>query len=114
MKGTHVGCKFPFDGKGSKIGHAYFPEKGEIHFDDDEDFTDKKDVGVNLYAAAIHETGHALGLEHSFRKTSVMYPFLHEYNPNVNLDPDDVAAITALYGITLCFITALSLNNQYL
>lgn len=101
VTGTHEPCSFPFDGKGKMVGHAYFPENGHIHFDDDEQFTDNTNDGINFYATAVHEIGHALGLDHSFKKTSVMYPIYQGYDANFKLDSDDVAAITALYAPAL-------------
>ena len=48
-----------------------------------------------LYAAALHEVGHSLGLGHSTDPKSVMF---QELNVNTTLTQGDVAAIRALYG----------------
>ena len=104
-KGTHEACTFPFDGPGLTIGHAFFPEDGRIHFDDDETFTEQSNIGINLYAIAIHEIGRALGLDHSFKDSSVMHPVYKGYDPNIKLDTDDINAIQTLYGIVYIFET---------
>lgn len=49
----------------------------------------------SLYAVALHEAGHALGLPHSTNPQSVMFSHL---NQNGTLSAGDVAAIRALYG----------------
>lgn len=95
--GSHAGCGYPFDGQGLAIAHAYFPEDGRIHFDEDEIFTDQQSAGINLYAAAIHEIGHVLGVDHSYKESAVMYPVYKGFDPNPQLHSDDVNAIKALY-----------------
>ena len=55
------GDGFIFDGPGKTLAHAFKPENGDTHFDDDETFTDKSTSGVNLLWVAVHEFGHALG-----------------------------------------------------
>lgn len=93
--GSH-GDPHPFDGKGNVLAHAYYPYPdggsyaGQIHFDDAEDWTETK-----LYLVALHEIGHALGIEHSPDGNAIMYEF---YSPSRDgLSADDVAAITNLY-----------------
>jgi hypothetical protein len=53
------------------------------------------DPAPTLLAVATHEIGHALGLMHSTNPASVMFPF---NSSTETLDPEDVAAIRALYG----------------
>ncbi|KXJ15823.1 Hatching enzyme [Exaiptasia diaphana] len=100
MFGTtfHGRCSTPFDGHGKVLAHAFYPKSGQLHFDDDELFTDGTTVGTNLLAVAVHEIGHSLGLAHSTEVTSIMFPIAHKYKPNLTLSKDDKNAIRYLYA----------------
>lgn len=48
---------------------------------------------------ALHEIGHALGLEHSSKENTVMNALYKEYKGyDIQLDSDDIDGIKALYG----------------
>ena len=96
------------DGLGGRRGAAYYPlHGGDIFFDDAEEWSlvaydSNKSIfsrETNLMKVAIHELGHALGLEHSKKNTSLMEPggTLKQIG-ELRLDVDDVQAIQALYG----------------
>ena len=82
------------------MGHAFYPEIGEIHLDDDEKFTVQSKDGINLLFVVLHELGHALGLAHSSNIDAIMGPFYMGYEPNLKLSADDIAGIQFLYGKT--------------
>ncbi|ODM88319.1 Macrophage metalloelastase [Orchesella cincta] len=90
-------CK-PFDGQNGVLAHASSPRHGaHIHFDDDEIWTVDSYDGINLLQVAVHEAGHAIGIDHSEVAASAMAPRYRSYNPNFELDADDVEAVRALY-----------------
>lgn len=98
-RGSH-GDGFPFDGPGKVLAHTYYPAPpnpeplaGNMHLDDDEPW--RLGVSIDLFSVALHEAGHALGLGHSDRPGSVMYPY---YRQAAGLAADDIAGIRELYG----------------
>ncbi|XP_068122967.1 stromelysin-1-like isoform X1 [Hyperolius riggenbachi] len=95
---------FPFDGPLGVLAHAFAPSEqigGDTHFDEDETWT-LYGRGTNLFLVALHELGHALGLEHSRDERAIMYPTLLEpksVDPRTfKLFSDDIAGIQSLYG----------------
>jgi len=100
---AHHGDPYPFDGPGRTLAHAFYPLtnnglSGDVHFDDDEEYTYKSPRGKNLLWVATHELGHSLGLEHSRNRNAVMYPWYTAYNENMKLLDDDILGIQTLYG----------------
>lgn len=91
-----------FDGPSGILAHAYFPSSkggsgtGDMHFDKAENWTCDTS-GINIGIVALHEIGHALGLNHEDTSAvAVMDPY---YNPSVTgLQTDDINGITAIYG----------------
>lgn len=51
---------------------------------------------IEIYSLVLHEIGHVLGLKHSERKGSVMWPGYSRYRNK--LTSDDIEGIQSLYG----------------
>lgn len=93
------GDEDPFDGPGGVLAHAYFPQYGgDMHVDDEENWSMGTTKGTNLLQAILHELGHSLGLSHSNVQESIMAPFYRGYDPEIALKDDDISALRALYG----------------
>ncbi|XP_042564439.1 neutrophil collagenase [Clupea harengus] len=100
-RGDH-GDGSSFDGRGGVLAHAFQPGigiGGDVHFDAEEDWT-VNTKGYNLFAVAVHEFGHTLGLLHSPDPGAVMYP---SYNfvthTDFQLSFQDVKDIQKMYGV---------------
>ncbi len=108
-----------FDGTGGVLAHAFAPSLGYLHFDDDETWTRSLRTGtvaqpIDLDTVALHEAGHALGLDHSTVGSSVMDG---GYGGSLrDLDPDDVAGMQFLYGppYEACYQSVLDAYDSYL
>ena len=80
----------PFDGPGGTLAHAYYPEVGDIHVDDSENWTLDSDWGMNFLQTLTHEIGHSIGLQHTNVRGAVMFPFAGAYDRNFRLHQDDI------------------------
>jgi hypothetical protein len=98
----------PFDGASGILAHAFFPPvppntpvpiQGDTHFDEAETWTITIPPAAgqfDLTTVAIHEFGHALGLNHSPVPGAVMEAFYA--GPRRVLHGDDIAGIISIYG----------------
>ena len=99
VRGDH-GDRFPFDGEGGVLAHAYYPTDGRLHYDLDEKwfylFINKN--AFDLLSISLHEIGHLLGLQHSKVEAAIMCPTF-KHGETKDLDQDDIQGIKALYKL---------------
>lgn len=96
------------DGAGGTLAQAYLPADvnssrlaGDVTFDISEKWEVGNSLGnsaFDLVEVAVHEIGHALGLEHSETTLSVMQARVGPDEYFTQLSSDDKAAILALYA----------------
>ncbi len=91
------------DGASGTLAHAYYPPPngntiaGDLHFDVAENWQCTTGGGqIDIGLVALHEIGHAIGLDHEPTLLAVMNAF---YNPALTaLQTDDINGVRAIYG----------------
>ncbi|KAL6421591.1 hypothetical protein ACFW04_014320 [Cataglyphis niger] len=102
-------CPAIFEGPGGGLAHAFFSTgaadfASEVHVDDEEPWhvllNKNPSNKYHLLLTLTHEIGHTLGLQHSMRNDSVMFPYIpdNELQYPVKLSVEDILAIQNLYG----------------
>jgi hypothetical protein len=93
-RGHHGACE-PF-GPTSAVAHSGPPEPGTfVHFDAARAWSERGETGHSLFATALHELGHVIGLGHAEAKHAVMNT--EPVRPEV-LSRHELAAVHSLYG----------------
>lgn len=102
--GEAVTEDFVLDGPGGYLGYTFFPYfwlgdlAGDITLDDSEAWvlgTPENEDQIHLFTVILHESGHALGLDHTDNPDALMWPI---YVGPRGLHQDDIDGIQSLYG----------------
>lgn len=96
------------DGRGGTLAEGYFPADvnpariaGDVRFDASETWevgNARGSAAFDLVFTAVHEIGHALGLDHSRVAGSVMYPSVSANKVFTGLTTTDATSIRSLYA----------------
>jgi Matrixin len=86
-----------FDDSGEVAAHSFYPPDGIVHFNDSVRWGPVEDGDRHDFETfALHEVGHALGLDHAATGGAIMRARPHEGQHE--LSDDDRAGIAALYS----------------